>query len=165
MSRRAILRAAALGVVMASGSACIGILPNFQVDGGECESSADCPVSESECVASGCIDHVCVVADAPASTACGPGCNLDGVCNGYYGVCDGNGSCVECNEPTDCWLLEGECISSVTCVEHLCGSIDEPTGTGCSAGKCDGSGACLQCLLDSDCPGGYICQMGACYIL
>jgi hypothetical protein len=88
----------------------------------------------------------------------GNDCTVDGVCSLFEGVCngqgnepvdtacsqdggsfcDGEGSCVECNEDAQCALIIMEdCLEPPTCVNNECPIPDPlPDGTPCRIGQC-----------------------------
>jgi len=68
-------------------------------------------------------------------------------CAENSGVCDGNGSCVECNGASDCAGQDDECQQRV-CIENMCGWAFTAAGTpvaeqitgDCMQDTCDGEG-------------------------
>jgi hypothetical protein len=102
------------------------------VELGLCEA-VDC-TSGNECVQDGTCDPAdgqCILGD---NTLAGEPCGLFGVGDG---VCDGAGTCVECNDTPDCGEAD-QCLVWI-CVETSCVEEAVPDGT-----ECDALGTCLQ---------------------
>lgn len=131
--------------------------------GCECRSSADCNDAQ-ECTRDLCADVNGVpMCDHPPE-ARGLVCN-----DGGGRVCDGAGTCVECNEASDC-PDDGK-----ECTQDLCETVNgiprcdypaEERGASCSSGGgrvCDGAGTCVECSQASDCPDdGDVCTVATC---
>lgn len=105
---------------------------------GECSAPEDCPGIDTTCQFRTCDGNSCGTADAAIDTAC----SEDG-----GAVCDGQGSCVECNDVDDCapqWLCQaGDCIPPE-----------------CSNGQQDGTESDVDCggLDCSPCPNTLSCN-------
>jgi hypothetical protein len=117
--------------------------------GGGCAQPSDCPDTGSECVLPVCTDSTCGTEHA----AEGVSCNLG------EDVCDGDGSCVDCNETADCDRADEE-----TCVDHVClspecinGQIDPPE-TDVDCGGIDQGGRCPPCENGDDCSADGDCE-------
>ena len=129
------------------------------VDNNLC-AGVDC-TSSNECVQDGICDPatgMCVDgANQPADTACGDG-----------GVCDGQGTCVACNDASQC-TDDGNACTAASCVDNVCGQANEPDGTMCDllsvgdgvcmAGVCE---AAPECVSPGDCDDGNECTAGDC---
>jgi hypothetical protein len=95
----------------------------------------------------------CASVAAPAGTPCA----LDG------GVlCDGAGSCVQCNTSADCHGLGAACVDQAceSCADTIVNGLE--TDIDCGGGvcpKCDAGGACLE---NGDCKGKLKCVEGSC---
>ncbi|MEQ9318318.1 MAG: hypothetical protein RIF41_04130, partial [Polyangiaceae bacterium] len=73
---------------------------------------------------------------------------LDAVCSSTGIVCDGQGTCVACNSPSQC--AQGEICETATCNANQCGLVDTPnmttapssaqTSGDCTVVLCDGMG-------------------------
>ncbi|MEZ4307779.1 MAG: lamin tail domain-containing protein [Polyangiaceae bacterium] len=111
---------------------------------------ADLPVDGNDCT-----DDVCTagVPSNPAFTA-GASCSSNG-----GSVCNGTGTCVECNAPADCPGSDTECQSR-TCNSNTCGTSFVSAGTAtpsqtagdCKQVQCDGAGGLVMVNLDTDLP-------------
>jgi hypothetical protein len=86
----------------------------------EVADPADTPTSADPCMVGTCTAAGPTLSSAPAGTGCAAG------------VCDGAGSCVACNAPTDCTTLSG-----AYCYDHECAS--------CTDGKQDGDETNVDC--------------------
>jgi hypothetical protein len=90
---------------------------------------------------------------APQSEPVGPGASC------ATGLCDGMGSCVECNVPSDCAGSDDECQER-TCEANQCGvaftdamtPVTMQTGGDCMINVCDGQGATEAVVDDGDLP-------------
>jgi hypothetical protein len=128
---------------------------------------SDVPSDDGDpCTDDTCEDGVVVHPPAAANTACSDG----GV------VCDGNGSCVECNNNAQC--SGGNACNLPACSDHACTTAPAPSGTACNDGQpctatdtCNASGACVgsgnPCAAqvgdnDSDCSESCNPATGAC---
>ena len=89
----------------------------------ECTMNIDCD-DQNDCTINTCDAGVCVSQDATL----GDDCLNDSVA----GVCDGAGTCVDCNGDADC--------GDLVCVDN----------------------ACVACRDETQCPGGGECQVAAC---
>jgi len=113
-----------------------------------CAAARDCPGKDSDCAERGCAAGVCVVFFSEAGQLCG-----------FWGVCDGEGSCVECVVADDC--IEG------SCVDHACASCTNQIEDGaetdidCGGPDCPGCQKHESCLVDDDCKSG-VCTEGNC---
>ncbi|MBI4952324.1 MAG: hypothetical protein HY908_09840 [Myxococcales bacterium] len=138
--------------------------------GGECLTADDCPGSDTTCRYRSCTGHECGMTDAAADTPC------DEPPAGQ--VCDGTGSCVECNTGADCSGAD-DCVGHVCMVAHCgngtldggesdtdCGGPDCAAcinGSSCAddidclSGRCDG-GTCNNCGSSGDCPTAQHCD-------
>ncbi|HHH30090.1 MAG TPA: hypothetical protein ENK57_17335, partial [Polyangiaceae bacterium] len=90
-----------------------------------------------------CTDEIC-----NAGVASHPNKPLDAVCSSTGIVCDGQGSCVACNSPSQC--PQGAICETATCNGNACGLVDTPSGNqappsaqtsgDCTVVLCDGMG-------------------------
>jgi hypothetical protein len=115
---------------------------------GECNAPTDCPMQSTECITNTCTGNVCGTSNATTGTTCTDN-------NGT--VCNGSGTCVECNAPTDCAIQSTKCITN-TCTGNACGTSNAPSGTACNDSNgtvCNGNGNCVACVgeTDVDCGG------------
>ncbi len=139
--------------------------PGFQEPAGDCQvhvcqmgadtavmDDVDIPVDMNSCT-----DDICTNG-APSNPpiASGTPCVV-----GQPAVCDGAGSCVECNVPADCVNLppDDDCQTR-TCVNNICGQDFTAMGTpistqsagDCKQTVCDGTGKTMIVNLDTDVP-------------
>jgi hypothetical protein len=89
-----------------------------------CEVASDCAGPITTCRYPACIDGACGMQDAPVLTECNEG----------QGVCNGQGSCLECVDDTQC-----------------AGALP----------YCD-AGSCVECLLDAQCGADRYCASKSC---
>lgn len=113
----------------------------------------DLPVPDAlECTLDQCVGGVPLHPPAPKNAACSEGAGS---------FCDGAGSCVECNDATQC-SAPGDCATRA-CTSNACVFTNKTEGTSCGAsGVCDGSGVCVGCTKPSDCPDPGDCQHPTC---
>jgi hypothetical protein len=108
-------------------------------DGGNlnaCASPTDCPAPMTECIKPTCDGNVCGTVNTSNTKDCTD--------NGGR-ICDGNGSCVQCNEAANCPPLPTLCVTN-TCDGHTCGTQNAAKGTPCfdnGGVVCDGNGTCI----------------------
>jgi len=95
----------------------------------------DLPADDGfECTSESCLAGVPTFPPLPAGSACS---------EGGGSVCDGAGTCVECNAPVDCPGEDSTCAYR-TCTLNTCGVDFAPTDTPCEGGgSCDGAGICV----------------------
>ncbi len=120
--------------------------------GGECVVDMDCPVPISPCAVNKCVANACVTNALPAGSPCTAEGNA---------VCDKNGICGDCNQPSDCTKLpaDNDCQSR-TCTNHVCsqkfiasGTLATTQTTGdCQDVFCDGFGKTVSQANDTDLP-------------
>ncbi|HVY49587.1 MAG TPA: hypothetical protein VHB21_27025 [Minicystis sp.] len=107
----------------------------------ECLSSTDCK-SDTLCVTATCNDqNACATANTSAGSTCG---------DHGGSVCDGTGSCVECNSLGDCAPTGTVCATVVSCDAHKCTKHNADSGTACTdagGNLCDGAGHCFGAAL------------------
>ena len=111
-------------------------LPDTGMDGGCVTPATDCP-APSTCSVAICSGGGCSTTPAGTTVHCGTGGSM---------VCDGAGTCVECNVPADCGTST-ECAVR-TCTSHVCGvnnlgtshSLAAQTPGDCQRAVCNGSG-------------------------
>lgn len=104
------------------------------------------PANGNPCQVAACVEGVPAYINSTIHSPC-PG-----------GFCDGGGSCVECNDLSDCGGATPICVAN-QCVE--CGvDADCPGG-----GVCLPSNECVQCVTNGDCATaqqGSVCIAGEC---
>src|SRR5579862_4079385 len=126
------------------------------VGGTACAMAATCPAQTSPCVTNTCAAGCCGTANAAQGTFCSD--------NGGH-VCDGNGHCAACVQPSDCPAQSTACLTD-TCTANICGTANAPQGTSCTDNggtRCDGAGQCVQCGVAGDCPAtGTVCLTNTC---
>lgn len=120
--------------------------------GGECAVDMDCPVPILPCTVNKCVANTCVTNTLPQGAPCTPEGNV---------LCDANGICGECNQPSDCTQLppDDDCQSR-TCDNHTCGQKFVASGTlaktqaagDCQDAFCDGFGKTATKANDTDLP-------------
>lgn len=104
------------------------------------------------CTTAVCMGGAAMTGFAPNDTACGA--NL---------VCDGMGSCVGCNNASQC--PAAPICKQATCMGKTCGVEDLNQGSPCAGGICDGKGACVACVDDGDCNGAsQVCVNAMCVL-
>jgi hypothetical protein len=109
-----------------------------------CTSASNCPAQTTVCITDSCESNCCATQNAATGTLC---------TDSGGRVCNGSGTCVQCNAVSDCPASTTTCKTN-TCIANTCGATNAPTGTVCndSGGLvCDGGGNCVQCNTDSDC--------------
>ncbi|MBW2222647.1 MAG: hypothetical protein JRF54_00240, partial [Deltaproteobacteria bacterium] len=133
------------------------------VDDNLCDG-VDCS-SNNDCVQDGTCD--------PSSGECNPGSAepADTVCSVvlFDGVCNGSGTCVECNDAGQCGGTGNECTTATCSVAGNCGTEDVMDGAVCDFvsdedGICE-SGTCVEapeCTSPGDCDDGNVCTAGDC---
>ncbi len=119
----------------------------------EVYDSADLPVSTNACVTETCGDGGPNHAFATAGAACASEAGAH--------VCDGTGSCVACNQATDC------AANGAYCYAHDCASCADGAQDGDETGVDCGGAHCLKCNGDActsytDCASNS-CSGGTCY--
>jgi len=98
--------------------------------------STDLPVDGNDCTQDLCVNGSPQNPDEPLDTACGT-----------LQYCDGAGSCVDCNNPTQCPKPTLQCVEP-SCDMNVCGEMDvaagKPTASqtsgDCKTAICDGMG-------------------------
>ena len=136
-----------------------------------CSTPADCGTPANDCVTNTCTGGCCGTADIAMATTCH---------SGGGNVCDGNGTCVPCLQPSDC-TATGTVCATATCTANACGQTVASKGTTCTdngGSVCDGTGKCVNSSCadgiqdgnetDIDCGGscspcgdGKMCKMGS----
>ncbi len=117
----------------------------------ECEQASDCPGEDSDCSTVTCEQGACGVAYAEQGSSCD---EEDGK------VCDGAGSCVGCNEPSDCdsgVCTDGKCADP-SCSDNIKNGDEIDIDCG---GSCDPCGSGKDCSGPADCDSG-VCTDGKC---
>lgn len=128
----------------------------------QCNQPTECSSLLTACKVNTCAGHACGTDSSPKTTSCTD--------NGGR-ICDGAGSCVQCNEAANCPAQTTVCKTN-TCSGNACGTQNVAKGTACSDNGgvvCDGEGTCVAAHCndgvkdadetDKDC-GGASC--GAC---
>ncbi len=148
-------------------------LPAGQQTAGDCQTlecngagviqpevtAGDIPVDGNECTLDQCIGGNPMNPPAPQGDPCAMGGS----------VCDGMGSCVDCNTPADCTDPPGACVVA-SCTSGMCGQQNAMNGTVCGAPSCTGGVAQLAdtCQGGTCADGGsstcapYVCGPSAC---
>ncbi len=118
--------------------------------GGAACDPALCPGLDTACRTRACAPE-CGFIDAPSATPCSDS-------TGMGTLCDGNGSCVECLENTDC--ATNLCLSG-SCAPQSClnSQLDNGEIAVDCGGPCPGCGAGTDCNDDSDCASN-LCEKG-----
>ena len=110
-----------------------------------CNQPTDCKASTT-CVSPGCSGNTCSFNNVAIGTSC---------LNDAGGkVCDGTGSCVECNQPSDCPTPTTTCATAMCSTGHTCGTNNTAVGTICNDNNghvCNGAGSCVKCNFTTDC--------------
>jgi len=121
--------------------------------------AAECPGNDTSCQSRVCGTDGCGLEWAPEGTDC----NEEGGV-----ICDGNGSCVECVDGSQC--ADGMSCQLNQCVPATCTNavkdgdetdIDCGGASDCQSGLCTG-GTCSACTVSSQCPSGQYCDNGVC---
>jgi len=132
-----------------SGSSSSSSTSSSSSGGMACMNSGDCPNPANECESISCVMGMCVNAISMSGKPCAAG------------VCDGNGTCVECVVDGDCvaggnvQCFMGQCI---TCTDGM--KNGDETGVDCGGSackKCDGD----PCAMSADCKSSF-CADGVC---
>jgi slime mold repeat-containing protein len=113
------------------------------VDGVSTKSpdDSDLPVTATDCDQELCNNGVPTNPPLDLDVTCGPAKDMR---------CDGAGSCVQCNSPTQCPGIDNDCQAR-SCTSHACGITFAPVGTpraqpfqtigDCKVVVCDGAGS------------------------
>lgn len=121
-----------------------------------CDSNPiDCS-APSECTADGLCDAFCNPADLANCSNPGNRCPGQGnplpintPCSTGGTVCNGAGSCVECNDNTLCDATPLDCREPSQCSGNVCQPrAFSPVGTPCTNGECDALGVCQFVAID-----------------
>jgi plastocyanin len=107
----------------------------------------DVPDDGEDCTVDGCMQGNPTSLSAPAGAPCMTGGGT---------VCDGAGSCVECNDTPDC--SGGEVCVDNQCVPPSCMDAvlnGDETDTDCGGPVCAGCMNGLMCVIDDDCSSGF----------
>ena len=150
-----------VGVCEASVNAVGTPLPAGEQTGSDCQElqcgtggeivavndDADVPADDgNDCTVKSCEAGTPTITDQDADIAC----NSNG-----GSVCDGSGTCVECNSPGQC--SGANACRTTTCVSNVCGTQNVSNGTSCDDGLyCNGSETCQSGVCESGpnpCPG------------
>ncbi len=111
-----------------------------------CELSAQCPIAESPCLASMCLDGECVFVAAPQG-ALPPQEQVPGDCKHLY--CNGNGEAQEYDSPADMPPEDENRCTEAACVSGSPEQAPRPVGAVCGEARmCSGNGHCGVCLPD-----------------
>lgn len=113
-----------------------------------CGPTAACTPTGTVCLATACVDGVCVRTPVVARFRCA---------DHSGNVCDGEGHCVGCLQEADCVAPEPEC-GSVVCTNRTCDFTFHPqdvplpvqTPADCHTAMCDGMGHRRDVVDDSD---------------
>ncbi|MCY1013711.1 hypothetical protein OV079_50935 [Nannocystis pusilla] len=108
--------------------------------GDSCVDVADCEQSGGDCTKVQCLELECVRVDLEPGSECG------------LGVCDGKGSCVECN-------VQADCDPGELCEDHVCHAPDcfdggkngLETDIDCGGASCEACEAGQSCEVGDDC--------------
>lgn len=108
---------------------------------------SDIEDDSNDCTQDFCSSGQSIHSPQPAGYSCGDG-----------GLCDGNGTCIECLEASDCGT-DSVCVT-FTCDQGMCGSIYAPQGTAvqdtiignCNKLICDGNGNTIGAIDSQDLP-------------
>jgi hypothetical protein len=122
------------------------------------EDDTDVPTTTNKCVTEACNMGMPSTTPLPAGTSCGTGL-----------ICDGAGTCGQCNAPSDCPGTDTDCQAR-TCTNHVCGISFAPSGTpttqqtagSCQQNQCDGAGNTMTVEDDANVPTSTPCHTGAC---
>lgn len=109
---------------------------------------SDLPVDQKPCT-----DDVCTNG-APSNPPSATGT----ACGGTQ-MCDGQGNCVACNNPSDCFGEDTVCQTR-TCANHECGfnyvasgtTVSDPVVGDCMSNQCDGNGTIISAAQLDDLP-------------
>ncbi|MDC0719852.1 hypothetical protein [Nannocystis bainbridge] len=112
---------------------------------GGCQDASDCPDEASECHAPACELGVCDEVSLPPGATCAAG------------VCDGEGTCVDCLVALDCPM--GQLCVAQHCVPPTC---DDGAKNGMETDLDCGGPVCSPCAPDSDCEDDGDCASGVC---
>ncbi len=113
---------------------------------------ANCPGPDTDCTNPVCNGNVCAIGNEPAGAACD-----DGAAGSK--VCDGGGTCVECNGPNDCMAPTPVCLMNLCVAEHCQNMmLDQGLETDIDCGGTE----CPPCANNLGCQGPTDCQSGFC---
>jgi hypothetical protein len=146
---------------LAEGSSCGGnLVCNATGSCVGCNSASECPGTDNECRTKTCTGGACGFSYVPNGTPAGT--QATGDCK--QNQCDGAGSIVSANLPSDVPVDNLQCTSDV-CTNGTPSNPPLASGAPCTqdgGSMCDGNGACVQCLVASDCGTNSDCASYAC---
>lgn len=130
---------------LGSGTACAGGICDGAGACVGCITAGDCSDDLNQCTAApSCTASVC---DVQAPLTLGALCTLVVADDS---VCDGSGTCVECNAAGDCVDDGNDCTTAPSCTANACDAqTNLPAATACdngggpASGTCDGAGVCI----------------------
>jgi hypothetical protein len=133
-----------------------------------CTGDADC-IGFSDCfgvgVACNCIRVSCVQGYCapvePLPTGSLAKKQIEGDCK--TAICDGKGSTMNVEDPTDAAMDDDDCTDDV-CSMGITEHPPSAEGTPCGLGLCDGQGLCIQCIDTTQCSNGTICLASICMV-
>jgi hypothetical protein len=114
----------------------------------QCSVPEECSGTDTACYHRMCTQGRCNPELVVSGTACQE--------NGGH-VCDGNGTCVECVDPSQCSAVE-QCSYHQCVPSHCFGGVLDPGETDVDCGGPD----CAPCLVDQHCSVATDCQSGFC---
>jgi len=130
---------------LGSGTVCAGGICNGAGACVGCVTAGDCTDDGNQCTAAPtCTASVC---DPQSPLSAGTLCTL---VTPNDAVCNGSGTCVECNVAGDCIDDGNDCTTAPSCTANVCDAqtplpLSTPcdNGGGPASGTCDGAGICL----------------------
>ena len=117
----------------------------------QCTKASDCPGTDTLCQARTCKSNLCGIEVQAAGTPVGS--QMPGDCKSNQ--CDGFGSAIWGNDPTDVPVDGNPCTDDL-CNAGVASNPPSAAGTACSTSGghiCDGKGSCIGCSKGADCPG------------
>ena len=113
--------------------------------------AADCPGNDEDCRFRACVNDMCDFENASQGTTCTDAMNMDAQ------VCDGMGTCVQCNDNSDCGGATPVCDQNLCvgaeCTDNMTNGME--TDVDCGGPDCAPCANGLACQVFGDCSSAY----------